>query len=183
MTDIKRHKTLCANPAPVVSDTVQQPINYAERKTRTVILFPANGLPPRIIPVECRIKMSETWGGLQEWLDLSHILGTNGSMCGGVGLTRKRPSMHDSRLYLERVDQTSQDITENCCVRRFTEGHNDIVWYGNLVGVRRREPSSKYIQYLDVTDQDIASFITYFQKNGTRLAPAIPDVVMLHTLV
>ncbi|OJT11661.1 hypothetical protein TRAPUB_11803, partial [Trametes pubescens] len=180
--DLKRHKTLCANPAPVINEA--RPIACDKLETRNVILFPANGLPPQIIAVECRIKMSETWDGLQEeLLNLSHILGTDGSLCGAVGLTRKRSSTHHSRLYLERVNQTSQGLTENYCVRRITEGHNDFAWYGNVVGIRRREPPSKYIQYLDVTDQDIASFITYFQEFGTRRAPALPDVAMFHFLV
>lgn len=56
-----------------------------------------------------------------------------------------------------RVDQPSQDITDN---------HDEIAWYRNVVGFRCREPTSKYTQYLEVsvTGQDIASFVTSFQE-------------------
>ncbi|KAI0650627.1 hypothetical protein C8Q79DRAFT_396495 [Trametes meyenii] len=181
IADVKRHKAKCVNAAPMVPNSdVQRPFAASEESRGVkVVLFPANGLPPRIISMECHVRTSTVWHGLkEEWIDLRGILEARGALCGAVGSV-KRASTRSSRLYLAvgEGDRTP-DTPQNFCIRRYTEGHNDTVWLGNVVGVRCREPTTKYMQYLDVTDQDLAAFISYFEAFGTSRVPAVPEILI-----
>ncbi|KAI0352824.1 hypothetical protein OH77DRAFT_1427940 [Trametes cingulata] len=179
MADRKRHRAVCANPAPSALTPLHQQIPREELRSVKVVLFPANGLPARIISVECQVETSAIYHGLREdWLDLRQVVGAPAIFAGAIGFTR-RSSGRSSRLYLGVVDQTAPDNPVNYCIRRYTEGRDAPTWSGNAVGFRRREPTTKYMQYLDVTDDDIPAFVTYFREFGTSRAPAVPDVVLL----
>ncbi|KAI0832543.1 hypothetical protein BC628DRAFT_1414831 [Trametes gibbosa] len=178
ITDVKRHKSLCVNPASLVINTVPEPITCDERKRVDAILFPMNGLPPRIVSLECSVQTSTIWHGLKEdTIDFNALLESPIVISGAIGSTN-RSSTHPSRLYLVLVDQRTNDKPRNECIYRYSKGRHDYTWTGDAIGVRRREPTTKYVQYLDVTQQDIAPFATYFQEYGTARAPEIPDVVM-----
>ncbi|KAH9850705.1 hypothetical protein C2E23DRAFT_833884 [Lenzites betulinus] len=176
--DVKRHKSLCANPAPAIPNTTSTAVTCAERKRVDAILFPMNGLPPHIISLECHVGTSPIWHGLkEEYIDLSAVLESPVVLCGAIGST-KRSAAHPSRLYLVVVDQTSDDKPRNECIYRYTKGRHKSIWTGDAIGVRRREPTTKYVQYVDVTQEDLAPFVTYFQEYGSARAPEIPEVVM-----
>ncbi|KAI0375760.1 hypothetical protein BV20DRAFT_1048033 [Pilatotrama ljubarskyi] len=181
IADRERHRTVCANPAPRALRALQQQIPREEHRSVKVVLFPANGLPPRIISVDCRVETSTIYHGLQEdWLDLREVVGAPAIFAGAIGSTR-RSSRRSSRLYLGLADQTTPYASVNLCIRRYTEGRDGPAWTGNAVGFRRREPTTKYMQYLDVTDDDVPAFVTYFREFGTARAPAVPDVLLFQS--
>ncbi|EIW59815.1 uncharacterized protein TRAVEDRAFT_28815 [Trametes versicolor FP-101664 SS1] len=65
-----------------------------------------------------------------------------------------------------RVDQPSQDITDN---------HDDIAWYRNVVGFRCREPTSKYTQYLEKEGSCGSSIDRRITTTFTRLQAPCKD--------
>ncbi|KAI0638303.1 hypothetical protein C8Q77DRAFT_423722 [Trametes polyzona] len=182
ISDITRHKRECTNPAPTTRDIHPSQALNVELKTVKVFLFPMNGLPAQIISVECRVRASPIWHGLkEEWIDLRSVLNASSTLSAAISPYRQNRASGRG-LYLVAASQTGPDTPTNGCIQRYArECGNVYSWKGNLVGVRCREPTTKYIQYLDVVDKDLDAFITYFQHFGTARAPLIPQV-LIHRL-
>ncbi|KAI0775996.1 hypothetical protein BD413DRAFT_258039 [Trametes elegans] len=175
--DLKRHKAHCINPAPTAALTQPQQVLCGERKV-DVVLFPANGLPPQITSVTCILESIPVWHGLKnEWIDLRGLIDGPSAISGAVGSIRRSSTPH-TRLYLICATRDTENPPRNMCIRRYTEGHNDVAWMGNVVGLRRREPATKFMQYFDVTDRDLAAFVAYSKDFGTGRISTIPDLLI-----
>ncbi|KAI0720252.1 hypothetical protein C8T65DRAFT_8428 [Cerioporus squamosus] len=184
--DLKRHKAQCANAAPTVAKPSRAPEAPLQATPEnevmrpiSVILFPASGMPAHIISMDCFVRDNPIYHGLkEEWVDFRTYIDASAVTAGAVGPIRRTSQPH-SRLYIAWSDTALHDGSPaNLCVRRYTEGHNEAIWRGNLIGFRAREPTRKHMQYLDVTDRDIAMFASFFRENG-GLAD-LPDVLVRH---
>ncbi|RPD67032.1 hypothetical protein L226DRAFT_608289 [Lentinus tigrinus ALCF2SS1-7] len=184
--DLKRHKAQCANPAPTVAKPPRAPetlfpsvTESEEVRLVSVILFPASGMPAHIISMECAIHDNPIYHGLkEEWVDFRTYIHASSVTAGAVGPIRRTSQPH-SRLYIAWSDSALDDGSPiNLCIRRYTEGHSEAIWRGNLIGFRAREPTRKHMQYLDATDRDIAMFASFFRDNGGLTDK--PDVFVQH---
>lgn len=172
---MKRHKAQCTNPGPTVAKPPRIPelpplvaLENEVMRPVSVILFPASGIPAHIISMDCFVRDNPVYHGLkEEWIDFrTYIDAAQVVTAGAVGPIRRTSQPH-SRLYIAWSDTAMHDGSPaNLCVRRYTDGHNEGVWRGNLIGFRAREPTRKHMQYLDVTDRDIAMFASFFRENG-----------------
>lgn len=174
------------NPA---SATVPPPAANAavgvadEEQVRTVdvVLFPASGLPACIISMECFIRNNRIYHGLkEEWLDLREYIDSPRITSVAIGPIRRSARPH-SRLYLAWNDSAWCDGSAiNYCVRRYTQGHHQAIWHGNLIGYRAREPTRKHMEYIDITDKDIAMFAAFFTEHKAQEPTEVPDTVVRH---
>ncbi|KAI0335586.1 hypothetical protein GY45DRAFT_812677 [Cubamyces sp. BRFM 1775] len=178
IADIGRHKGNCINPPREQAvDHSPSQLHCEERKV-DMVLFPANGLPPMVITLDCYAWMSPIHHGLkEEFVDLQTLLKANTIICYAVG-SRRSASRRCTRLYLARGNVPSGGPT-NMCIRRFAEERDSSVWTGDVVGFRCREPTTKYLQYLDVNQDDISILIIHLKQFGSARASAIPDVPTL----
>ncbi|KAI9056564.1 hypothetical protein FKP32DRAFT_1599299 [Trametes sanguinea] len=183
MEDVRRHRTLCANPAPpdpAVPKTPHLRGVWDDRKTVDVVLFPANGLPPQIVSRTCLVRTSTIWHGLkEELLDFGPSLRGCALLFIGVGFI-KRTSSYRSRLYLGTRDDHLTSDPVNLCIHRYSNGSDARTWRGDVIGIRCREPMSKYMQHFDVTPDDLSTFETYLRTSRTqpRRSADIPEVVI-----
>ncbi|KAH9899755.1 hypothetical protein C8Q73DRAFT_680932 [Cubamyces lactineus] len=179
IADIMRHKTNCTNP-PREQTVVNSPRNlHCEERKVEMVLFPANGLPPMVIVVDCYAWMSPVHDGLKEdFVDFQTLLNASTIVCHAVGSTRRSASRHTTRLYLARGNFPHGGPT-NMCIRRLTEGCDSSTWTGDVVGFRCREPTAKFMQYLKVNQEDIPILVTHLKQFGTTRASTIPDVPIL----
>lgn len=150
-----------------------------ETRLVRVILFPASGMPAHIITMECFLRDNPIYHGLkEEWVDFRTYIHSPTITAGAVGPIRRTSQPH-SRLYIAWSDYTLTDGSPvNLSVRRYTDGHSEAIWRGNLIGFRAREPTRKHMQYLDVTHKDIATFASFFQDHKGLADP--PDVLLRH---
>ncbi|KAJ8461783.1 hypothetical protein ONZ51_g11319 [Trametes cubensis] len=178
IADVEQHKQHCTNPPR--ERTVDESPRHIQSEVSKVnmVLFPANGLPPMVITMDCYAWMSPIYHGLrEEFVDLQTLLKANTIFCYAVGSARPSAS-RSTRLYLARGDLPSGGPM-NMCVRRYVSERDSSTWTGDVVGFRCREPTTKYLQYLDVNQDDIPMFVTHLKHFGLSRTSTTPNIPTL----
>ncbi|RDX53960.1 hypothetical protein OH76DRAFT_1168959 [Lentinus brumalis] len=146
IADVGRHKAVCVASS-----------SGASAKTRTVdaIFFPANESSPRIVKVNCRVHRDGPAGNPEKHeLDWSSYLSSDHEFVPHPIAPVERESSrhtHSSRLFLvfDHSAVFNANMPVNRCAMQLTGGKSAMLWRGDLLGYRVREPSEDHAQFMD----------------------------------
>ncbi|KAI0715122.1 hypothetical protein C8Q76DRAFT_729703 [Earliella scabrosa] len=172
-SDWKRHKREC----PILAGGIDNQVGYP-LKVKGVV-FPVEGGPPRMVDIP--YKLAPGW--MHEHipsheLDLSTVFGRP-----GVATSRTRieiagyhsgtPLGH--RLTLIHNDNfIAEDRPVNRCIHEIHQGRG-YKWCDYLAAVRNVDKEDRVLQYQDITPQDVAAVVRYFEQGGDGHAALAPE--------
>ncbi|TFK94674.1 hypothetical protein K466DRAFT_246304 [Polyporus arcularius HHB13444] len=170
IADVGRHKAVCVASS-----------SGASVKTRTVdaIFFPANESFPRIVKVNCRVHRGGPAGNPEKHeLDWSSYLSSDHEFVPHPIAPVERESSrhtHSSRLFLvfDHSAIFNANMPVNRCAMQLTGGNSAMLWRGDLLGYRVREPSEDHAQFMDASMDDLSAFTQFLKYHCT--VPPMPS--------
>jgi len=140
--------------------------------TRTVtgLLFPAKETQPRLVQVEYKLQPSEDYPEhIEQLLDFKPWFGKNTVRPHTIDrIGRDGPALGRTLTMFFNDNFFADGDPLNKCAQTVVSGGSGHRWGGDLLVLRAREPTWKYIQYYNATMDDLEPMIVYLREYGRR---------------